>query len=436
MKYTLCKGCLAFAIVIVASTLWYGGSAFGQTPQQVTSLPDAFQPPAGVRPQAPPAQSQTGQPKPIPKPADNQSTTPPLPQRPSDADVAAAASTATSLTGGAQTSNPIDARMLGDPPPLGVPAVAFGPRITIPGVPPLPVVPGGPLPRGAVLAPSERGIKIADNESPEPQDRVYFDFNYFNNINQAVNERLGIDVHNIQVYTYTFGFEKTFLNGDASLGFRLPVNNMSTESGSSTYDGTFTDVGDLTMILKYLLYKDQEGKNVLSTGLAVTVPTGPDGFAGANQFATPNPTVLQPFVGYRMGFDNWFVHGFFAGDFPTDQGDVTMFYTDVGVGYFLLRRPQCSCNMLTAIVPTFEVHVNDPLNHRGAFNGADLVGTSDIVDLTTGVTFELNHRSTFTVGIVTPVTGPKPFDIEVLAQVNWRFGNSARSSQPIINTLQ
>ena len=432
-------GKLALAFIIMASAAWNADNAFGQATQPGEQ--GASQPPSGQpKPLPAPIQSPPGQATPAPTqttPAPGQtapSTLPPNLQRPSEADVAAASNTASSLTGGAQTARPIEFRMIGDPPPLGVPAVAFGPRQTIPGVPP---VPGGPPSRGAFLAPSERGIKIADNESPEPQDRVYFDFNYFDNLNAAANQRLGIDVHDIQVYQYTFGFEKTFLNGDASLGFRLPVNNLSTSSSTPGFDGTFTDVGDLTVILKYLIYKDQQN-DVLSGGLAVTIPTGPDGFAGASQFSTPNPTVLQPFVGYRVGFGggDWFVHGFFAGDFPTDQNDVTMFYTDVGLGYFLLKRPACSCNTLTAIVPTFEVHVNDPLNHRGAFNGADLVGTADVVDLTLGITFELNHRSTFTFGVVAPVTGPKPFDIEALAQVNWRFGASARSSQPIINTLQ
>lgn len=324
--------------------------------------------------------------------------------------------------------------MLGDPPPLGLPALAFGPRIVIPGVPPVPPLPGASPSRAAFVAPSERGIKIANNENPAPQDRLYFNFNYYDNLNAAANERLGIDVHNINVYQYTFGLEKTFLDGNASFGMRLPVNNMSTESGTPLYDGTFTDIGNLTMILKYLIYKDQQN-DALSAGLALTVPSGPSGFAGADQFSTPNPTIFQPFIGYRVGLGDWFIHGFFAGDFPTDQNDVTMFYTDVGVGYFLLRRPRCSDSLLTAVVPTFEVHVNDPLNHRGAFNGADLVGTADVVNLTTGITFELNHRSTFTFGVVVPVTGPKPYDIEALAQVNWSFGRTARSGQPMINVL-
>jgi hypothetical protein len=423
------------AALVVASVIW-GADASAQTTQPGGA--GTGQPPttgqAGGQPANPAGQGQIA-PRTLPGNLQNNQTTP---QRPSESDIAAASSTASSLTGGEQSSTPNSPRMIGDQGPLGVPAVAFGPRFAIPPLPPfppVPPVPGAPSSRGAVLAPSERGIKVADNQSPFPQDRLYFDFNYFNNLNKAANERLGIDVHDVQAYSYTFGLEKTFLNGDASIGLRVPINSLSTVSGSAGFDGTWTDIGDLTVIFKYLAFKDEAG-DALTAGLAVTVPTGPNNFAGASQFATPNPTVIQPFMGYHVALgQDWFVQGFFAGDFPTDQSDVTMFYSDVGVGYFLLRRPQCSPNILTAIVPIFEVHVNDPLNHRGAFNGFDIVGTADVVNLTSGITFEINHRSTFTFGIVTPVTGPKPFDIEVLAQVNWSFGYTARSGQPVINTL-
>ena len=46
----------------------------------------------------------------------------------------------------------------------------------------------------------------------------------------------------------------------------------------------------------------------------------------------------------------------------------------------------------------------------------------DNVDLTLGSTFEFKRAATVAVGFVTPVTGPKPFDWELLAQFNLRFG--------------
>ena len=58
-----------------------------------------------------------------------------------------------------------------------------------------------------------------------------------------------------------------------------------------------TDTGDLSVIFKFLLLKDQG--DVLSAGMVVTAPAGPSAFAGDSVFAVPHTTVLQPFVGYR-----------------------------------------------------------------------------------------------------------------------------------------
>ena len=71
--------------------------------------------------------------------------------------------------------------------------------------------------------------------------------------------------------------------------------------------------------------------------------------------------------------------------------------------------------------------MNTPLDHRGVFRLNDEAGTADVVDLTAGLTLEFSHRTTLVLAAVTPVTGPKPFDIEALAQVNVRFGKTGNS---------
>jgi hypothetical protein len=150
-------------------------------------------------------------------------------------------------------------------------------------------------------------------------------------------------------------------------------------------------------------------------------------------------TTLQPFVGYRFGWGDFFVHGFTSVDVPTDGNDVTMLFNDIGVGYYAYRNRDEDA-IVRAIIPTFEVHVNTPLNHRGALNFNDLAGTADTVDLTFGATFELGQRSTLAVAFVTPVTGPRPFDYEILAQLNIRFGarglNNCGSGAPRPGVLE
>src|SRR5262249_29857955 len=66
---------------------------------------------------------------------------------------------------------------------------------------------------GTAIALLTRGaFKIADNESPRPQDRVFVNYNYFDRI-------LGTSV---DLNRETLGFEKTFLDGNASVGMRVP----------------------------------------------------------------------------------------------------------------------------------------------------------------------------------------------------------------------
>jgi hypothetical protein len=272
----------------------------------------------------------------------------------------------------------------------------------------------------AFLVPPVRTFKIAENESPEPRDRAYLDFNYFDNVAAAVNQHFGVDLHNVNVYRETFGLEKTFLGGDASVGLRLPVNTLGAESGTPGFGGTDTDAGDLTTILKFALWRDADSGSLVSAGAAVTLPTGPGRFAGS-PFPVARDTFVQPFLGFVLGLDRLFVQGFVAVDVPTDGADATFLYTDLAVGYYVYRNPARD-RLLNGIAPTVEVHVNDPLNHRGALQSFNLNGAADVVDLTVATTFDLGQRTSLSVGVVAPLTGPKPFDVEAMVQLNWNFG--------------
>ncbi len=299
---------------------------------------------------------------------------------------------------------------------LGIPAIAFGPR----GSPRFPPPPGQVS--GAAVVPSLRSFKCSENDSPFPRDRVYFMFNYYDEVNEAVNRRFGSDLENLRVHREHIGVEKTFLDGDMSLGFRLPFNGLRVDSRVPGLAAEEYDVGDLTVILKAALWGDREAGHVLAAGLAVTAPTGPDRFAGYSGLSAPiHTTVLQPFLGGVRTFGNFFIHGYSALDIPMNSSDVTMWYNDLGIGYFLYRD-FAGERFITGITPSLEVHVNSPLNHRGILDAADPAGTPDVVALTSGVTFEVRRHATFSVGFVTPVTGPRPFDWEVLAQLNIRLG--------------
>jgi hypothetical protein len=273
-----------------------------------------------------------------------------------------------------------------------------------------------PRQRGVILVPSVRGVKIVDNQSPQPQDRIFYDFNYFEDINKAINLRERAPVQNIQVYRHTLGLEKTFLDRRASIGFRLPINTLSVDSLVAGLGGTHTSAGDLSVFTKFTLLQDQQKGYLISTGLAVTAPTGPAAFAGSRSIDSFHNTELQPFVGYLFNRDRFYAQGFLAIDVPTNPNDVTILFNDFGVGYFVYRSPDPD-RLVSAIAPNFEVHVNTPLNHRG-FHPTDPAGTPDFVNLTLGTSVFLRRRARLLVGVVDPVTGPRPFDFELLALLN------------------
>jgi hypothetical protein len=272
-----------------------------------------------------------------------------------------------------------------------------------PSVPP-PFPPGTPPetpdPRQlSALVPSVRGFKVAENQSPQPQDRVFYSFNFFSQVNQAINRAFDSPVTNLRVYRHIFGLEKTFDEGRGSFGLRLPLNTLT---GDSTIRGNFarpggtdTALGDLSLFAKYVLKEDRQKGNLISAGFVVTPPTGPDTFANSPFISSLHTTTFQPFLGYIWTKGDFYVHGFTAFDFPVDPRDVTLLYNDFGLGYFLLRNREPGA-VLTSVAPTFEVHVNTPLNHRNPFDPNDPAGTPDVVNLTYGVNFEFYRTSVLT----------------------------------------
>jgi len=286
---------------------------------------------------------------------------------------------------------------------------------------------------------------MAENMSPVPQDRVFSSFNYFNNVNYAVNGRIGSPYSNIQIERYQLGLEKTFWDGNASIGFRDTLNTMSARSVIPGLGGTHSALGDLNLFTKFVLWQRweeagprgtgaypfapaQANGGLVSTGLSLSFPTGPGAFAGSPGSTSFRDTQLQPFVGYFWSRDSMYLLGFEEINVPLDPNDVTSIFTDIGMGYFYYKSPEPD-SFLSAASATFEVHVNDPLNHRHPYSVTDLAGTADVVDFTYGTSFFLGQRALFSTAIVTPVSGPRPFNFEVVALFNIYFGKSSRAQQ-------
>jgi hypothetical protein len=323
--------------------------------------------------------------------------------------------------------------MIGDAP--GAPTLS---RLSI-APPPNHPFPPGRIPtvpslrsKVSLFIPTVQGLKIAEYQSPRPQDRIYFMYNYFNNVNGPVNARLGSPVSNLNVNRYIWGVEKTFFDGNASIGLRLPLDSLN---GNSTIRGNFpkpggtsTSLGDLSVITKFIIAQDYQTGSLISGGMAITVPSGPGTFSGANYLNSLHTTDLQPYLGFIWSYGNFFAQGFSAIDVPMTPSLPTFWYNDLAIGYFLYRNPGPGC--LTAVAPVFEAHLTDPMNHRDWTNPNAIGASYDMLNFTYGLNLEFSHRSYLTFAYCAPVTGPRPFAGEAMLYYNFRFGRTRNPGIP------
>jgi hypothetical protein len=325
--------------------------------------------------------------------------------------------------------------------------------------------------------PSRVNFKVADNESPMPQDRAYVDVRDFYNVqsssafmgNQAtLQPRLlpngtvafgpvgsgattATNMH-VNVVAETLGLEKTLFNGNVSVGIRVPFVQLQGSSATNTIPSSFftgglpagagttptivsdqSSIADISILLKYALYSDRQAGNALSAGLVITTPTGraiptasgatlPVSVIGLGGSTLPtfqqsliNDVVLQPYFGGLYRFDRAYIQGFTSLAVPTSAQDVTLLFNDIGTGFWLYRS---NSGLLTSVIPCFETHINTPLNHSQP--GPSLY-VPNIVDLTAGLHVGVGRRSLVTFALGTPVTGPRPFDLEAITQFNYRW---------------
>jgi hypothetical protein len=248
------------------------------------------------------------------------------------------------------------------------------------------------------------GVLITDNDSPRPVDRVYFDYNYYSSMGSSFNAGNGINENREM-----FGFEKTFLNGNASFGMRLPfieLNGPNSTGGNS--------VGDLSVLFKYAFINDPKG-NVFASGLIVTAPTSRLSGELSDGSSVPNSVLFQPWTGFVKTFDRAYVEGITDLIVPTDIRDTVLWTNSLAAGYWVYQNPDSK--WLNGIIPTAEVHVHTPLNNRSL---EGLVYVPNEVNITGGLHLRL-PRATLTGAVSVPLVGPHPYSLETLVNLNFWF---------------
>jgi hypothetical protein len=211
--------------------------------------------------------------------------------------------------------------------------------------------------------------KVAENNSPLPEDRAYFRYNFFSQALSVVGVsssppvfdpalgafRQGTATKFYDVNSYTFGFEKTFFHRMLSVEVRIPFSqtlssdlNLSSgtvigtsadsvdtdgnplpgipslrivETPQNTLGNERTEFGNMTVILKALIFGSP--KVAISTGLSFGLPTGDDTHVVVTDFlgrSNVNSVDLQRVRDFQVGNDTVSISPFLAALYkPTDR---------------------------------------------------------------------------------------------------------------------
>ncbi len=294
-----------------------------------------------------------------------------------------------------------------------------------------------------------RRSKIAENNKPFPQDRVFFMYNHFHNAleTELTGSLLGAGPapDDFSVDRYTFGFEKTFCEGTWSAELRVPFTGRFAEetTGFEVDGGKW---GNLSVVLKRLLYASECA--AVAGGMAIDFPTGSDvdGTIGADSFSLDNDAYhLMPYVGFMsLPDDRAFVQGFVQLDVPLNGNRVevvpaagsgrldeqTLLFFDISGGYWVYRN-DCGSG-LTGLAPIVELHYTTTLEDTDSvafatgaatYDFANAANRLDVLNLTLGLHAQFGQGLNVRVGAVFPLRNDddKIFDAELQVSVNWRY---------------
>jgi len=301
------------------------------------------------------------------------------------------------------------------------------------------------------LAGASRRAKIAENNSPLVQDRVYFLYNHFQD---ALEEDAGQFAPGpvrraFSVDRYTLGFEKSLWCGLWSVEMRMPLAG-STEFATEGLGIAGGNTGNLAVIVKRRLFRSQTAAAAI--GLGIDTPTGSDvdGRVLTTGFVMRNEAVhLVPYFAL-LGSPGqcFFYQGFLEVDIPANGNRIdyhdaqygagtfgrlneqTLLYLDLAAGYWLYRN-RCASG-LTGLASLVELHYTTTLQDAHSLEGRSgdalfrfVSGPTraDIVNLTVGLHAELANRTLCRVGAVFPLGwgDNRAFDAEVQVQVERRF---------------
>ena len=296
--------------------------------------------------------------------------------------------------------------------------------------------------------------KVAENNSPLPQDRFGFQFNALERVPIGSTVEGG-RVHK-NLYEYRMTAEKTLFSPYLSADLIVPIyqtTRYQIQTLGEYVEGPqmSSEFGNLAFGLKGLLLESE--CSAFSLGVRVEAPTHRDiSITIANNSledqvwhftpyiaaqTTPTCNTFVSFFGsYRMNSTTMSATGGSQGQLNVGVREATYLMADLSAGYWLVNRP--CCKGLTSLAPVVELHytttptAETPYSFQGIPAEGYFLGHTDYLNLTAGLTAAWNEKTAIGAGFafplrrmdIGPVYGPSDqnYDWAFMFNINYRFG--------------
>ncbi len=296
-------------------------------------------------------------------------------------------------------------------------------------------------------------IKMSEDNSPIPRDRLIFTYDSFGDV--------PFTAAGVGVNRYQFGVEKTFRDGLWSAEFRLPFAGTLASTYTQGAELKDAELGNLRFAFKRLWVQNQF--MYLSTGVAVTLPTADDqtvnSIDGQLLYSFKNESVqVEPFVGIlftptaRVFAQTWASVNFdtsggelrwnpdvFGGSGSARIWDLPIVCVDGQLGYWLVQR---QTGTLRGFAPFVELHYNqtiaqdrliDEVGNRTAREGLTVtaIGSTEL-NMTAGFLTQIGDNLNLSVGASVPLLNRpnRTYDWQVGVRLAYFFGRTAQARNP------
>ncbi|MGV3485298.1 MAG: hypothetical protein ACO1RT_12835 [Planctomycetaceae bacterium] len=282
-----------------------------------------------------------------------------------------------------------------------------------------------------------RRTKLSENFSPDLRDRVFFNYNFFNDAFGGLGD----------VSRYVLGLERIVFDDVMSVEVRLPMAGTLTshQQADSPGDRSF-ELGNMTLVGKFLLLKSDD--LTWTAGSGVTAPLADDArlMRGDNELLRIENEGIHflPFMGLLKRFDRrTYFQAYTQFDFDANGNPVAVNLgggplQDIGTfsdsalahvdlsGHRVIYQNRRPSSILKALIANAELHYTGTLQESDVVSGggvtvANLKGNFNIVNATFGAHLLLGKNLVVTPGMAVPLRDglDEQFDYEALLQMNY-----------------